>query len=187
MSSKLEICSSALLLLGHNQINSLDQPGAGPKLIKALYENTYKDFLSSNNWDFNKKTAILQLIEKNDVQEQTNFKYAFRLSNDFLRIQGIEGNADYKIYGKELHTDNNSVTITYFAMVPEDYIPSYAALALEYLLASRLCIPLTNDASKAKLFSDLAMNQLRGAKFVDSQNAPNDGFQSKPILDVRMR
>ena len=62
MSSKIDIISQALLLLGHDTINSLSDPGRVVRVAVSLYDDVKQDELTSSNWSFARfKVQLAQL------------------------------------------------------------------------------------------------------------------------------
>ena len=57
--------------------------------------------------------------------------------------------------------------------------------ALQNLMASKVAYPLTNDGKKTELYGNLYNISLQTAKYVDSQNDPNEGFIDNTLINVR--
>ena len=185
MTQQIKICSNALLLLGHNSISSFSQPGAGAKLSEALYPTTYADFLTVTSWNFNRKFANLnRLAEESDIPQ---YQYKYKLPHDYIRISTTIPMNDYMIVQDELHSNFPELQIEYFYLVDEAYLPPYAIKAMEFLMAAALAVPLTADTQKAQLYMSMATAQIQSAMQIDSQSAPQKGFMSTPVLDVRFR
>lgn len=183
MEKKIEICSNALLFLGHKPINSFDEPGAGPLLSKNLWEITYRNFLSINPWSFAKKFADLnRLPEEYPTPE---YKYQYQMPSDYIRIGTTNPVSDYQIFEDKILSNHNKLGLYYYYEVREELLPPYAVRALEYEMASVLATPLTVDSDKAQLYKSLAIQQLQTAMATDAQSQPAVGFASTPTTDVR--
>lgn len=183
MQKKIEICSNALLFLGHNPISSFDEPGAGPLLCKNLYESTYKDFLSSTNWNFAKRfTKLNRLAER---PEHPEYQYTYQLPNDFLRLDSTIPVQHFEIMEDKVYANSPTLEIEYAYMVREELLPAYAIKAMEILMASTLAVPLTRDSQMSQMYFNLYQRYLLKAGAIDSQNDPSTGFHSTPVLDVR--
>lgn len=183
MEKKIEICSVALQLLGHSPISSFEEPGAGALLSKNLYESTYRDFLSSTDWNFSKKYMHLNRIS--GETNHPNFKYMFQLPVDFLRLSKTVPVADYSIMEDKILTNEPDIFIEYSYRVKEEYLPAYAIKAMHYLMAATLSVPLTVDVKKAEYYTQQYQMQKITAMSIDAQNDPSEGWASTPILDVR--
>lgn len=183
MDKKVEICSNALLLLGHNPISSFEEPGAGALLAKNLYESTYRDFLSSTNWNFAKKYANLNRLA--GTPEHPEYQYMFQLPTDYLRLDSTIPAVDYEIIGDKIYTNQPEIHVEYVYRSKEEFLPPYAIKALQLLMASTLAVPLTVDVAKAEYYNQQFEIQKIRAMSIDSQNDPADGWSEMPVLDVR--
>ena len=92
---------------------------------------------------------------------------------------------DYKIIGKKLHTSWKDVTLKYIYRAAEEDMPIYFEQAFMYYLASQMCIPLTENATKDQLLYLQYEDHLKRAKSIDAQSQPQDGFQDFPVHDYR--
>lgn len=183
MTKKVEICSTALMLLGHKPISSLDEPGAGALLSKNLYDTTYLNFLASNNWNFAQKYISLNRLSAEP--SHPNYKYQYQMPSDYVRINTVIPHSDYKIFEDKILSNQTDLGIDYFYTVREELLPPYAVRAMEYLMASTLAIPLTVDTKKAELYTNLYQRQLIQSMNIDSQAEPSEGWADSPITDVR--
>lgn len=183
MTKKIEICSNALILLGHKPISSFEEPGSGALLAKNLYNTTYLNFLSSNNWAFAKKYIGLNRLA--DTPLHPDYQYQFQLPSDYVRIETTVPVSDYKIFEDKLYSNSADLGLNYFYNIREELLPPYAVAAMEYAMASKLAIPLTVDAKKSELYAQLYARQLSAAMSTDAQGIPSVGWASTPILDVR--
>jgi len=104
-----------------------------------------------------------------------------------IRINTTNPVADYDIFEDKIYTNQPDLGIDYFYFVREELLPPPAVRALEYYMASVLAIPLTLDASKSDLYTQLYDRQLQVAMATDAQGRPSVGFASTPITDVRFR
>ena len=181
--SAISICSNALLLLAHPSINSFDEIGAGPALSKNLYPNTYKTFLSMSNWNFATKTKQLSMLVGKPTN--SNFQYQYAMPTDVLRINSTNPIDDYIIEGNKLLSNTKDLFLEYQSEIPEVELPATAVDCLQNLMASKLAYPLTNDGKKTELYNSLFLQALQLAKYVDSQNDPNEGFMDNTLINVR--
>jgi len=181
--SSISVCSNALLLLAHPAISSFDEIGAGPALCKNLYPNTYRSFLSLSNWNWATKTATLTMLNETPISKE--FKYVYLLPVDTVRVTTCYPITNYSIEGTRIYTYSKIDNIEYQGYVEEENIPPVAIEALQYLLASKLAYPLTNDPKKTELYTNLAQKSLQQARFTDSQNDVNQGYIDYTLTNVR--
>lgn len=183
MEKKIEICSNALLLLGHRPISSFNEPGSGPLLSENLWEPSYRNFLSINPWSFAKKYQELGRLP--DEYPTPDYKYQYQIPSDFIRIDTTVPVSDYQIFEDKLFSNSPALGLEYYYMVREELLPPYAVRALEYYMASVLALPLTMDNKKAEMYIKLYNTQLQVAMSTDAQSQPPKGFTSLPTVDVR--
>ena len=185
MQKKIEICSNALLFLGHRPISSFEEPGSGALLAKNLWEPTYRNFLSINPWSFAKKYSGLNRLPESENYPTPNWKYQFQLPSDYIRVHTTVPVSNYELFEDKLYSNNADLGIEYFYMVREELLPPYAIRALEYNMASVLAIPLTVDAGKAELYAQLYDKQLQIAMSTDAQSQPAKSFVDLPTVNTR--
>jgi hypothetical protein len=181
LTSKVQIVSNALLLLGDRPISSLTEETTGATLGSNLFENTYLSLLQNHRWGFAKTTALLSRYSSTPM---SGYAYAFALPSDFLYI--IKGSdSNYAVYEDGIHANSETFTIDYIKRVDEDKLPAYFAKALEVNLAYQFAVPLTGDIAKGQYYESQFNNYIRKAKFSDSTQYPEVSVQSQPYVDVR--
>lgn len=180
--SDVSMSSNALLLIGHSQINSFEDAGAGAKVAAALYTNTYEDLLSQHRWRFAVGKAQLNQLTATPLNE---FRYAYQLPADLLQLIRTYPSSDYEIFQDKLYSNNNTVEIDYTFKPDESKLPTYFVTLMEYALAMKFAVPITEKESKADVFRKMFNDQLRRAKFIDSQGRPSDEVVDSPLVDAR--
>ena len=93
--TSISIASNALLLLGHNQIISFSDAGAGGTVASAFYETSYVALLTLHPWSFAKKKKTLSKLT---AQPINNFQYQYQLPTDCLRVLTVFPTTDYEIF-----------------------------------------------------------------------------------------
>ena len=182
MSSNVDIASNALQMLGAKAINSFDDSGAGAAAAKALYEPLLTALLTNTYWRFAIKKASLNLLSQTPLNE---WKYAFQIPTDNLKIEKAYHLRSYQIYQNFLYANQNSVEIDYVYRVPESLFPSYFELAFTYKLASEFALAVTDDANKNQLYEQKFRLALADAMAADAQQHPQFAIQDQPFTDVR--
>jgi len=184
MPSSIDIASNALLLVGDNPISSFDDPGAGAQAAANLYPETKKRLLSMHPWSFAlKQQRLNRLSETPDIL--TNFNNAFQLPTDLIRIWNMQLRGDYILIGNLLFSNQTELLATYVFDVDEVNMPPHVVKSLEYLLAADFSISVTEDATKAGLYEQKAINAIGQAMAIDSQGRPQRGIIDSPLIDVR--
>lgn len=180
MASKIEIASDACLLLGANQISSFSESTEG-RIASALYEDTYRGILSSFRWRFASKKAMLSRLTEAPLNQ---YDYQYQLPTDLINLIHGETLDNYEIYGDKLYSNLPTVSIDYIYRVEETLLPSYFILCFKFLLAAQFAIPLTDNSTKAELYSGLYTTQYRIAKNIDSSQRPSTAILDKPLLNL---
>ena len=177
------ICSNALYLLAAEPISSFDDDTTEAQITKALYPTTYATFLTESNWNFaTKQTTLSKLVEK---PSDSRYTYAYALPSDMLSINFVSPNTDYRVHGNKIFSNSSKLDINYIYLCDESALSPSAVTALEYLIASKIAFPLTNDSQKTQIYNGMYIDALMRARYVDSQNDPNDAFDDNPLISVR--
>lgn len=169
MATDISICSSALVLVGADEINSFADESREAKLCGILYDTTVKNLLQEHPWRFSLTQASLAQTEATPLY---GFQYAYQLPVDCLRVLSMERSWPYQVYEDKLYANIPLVAITYQFQPSEVRFPAYFVRLLELEMASLLSVALAEDESKATLFRNLADIQKRKARNTDSQQQP---------------
>lgn len=181
------LCSRALMRIGCEPIASFEDGTAESEIAGALYAPARDALLSAYGWSF--ATGQMELTRLDDAP-LADYKYAYALPNDFLRAMsagtGMRGRGlDYRIARNVLHTDAESVLLTYIFLPDESEFPPFFDSALILRMAAELCIPLTEGTSRAEALYRMAEDEFRKAKQIDAQQDSPTRLESFPLVDVR--
>jgi hypothetical protein len=182
MATDISMCSNALLLIGHSTISSFTDPGAGPEVASNLYETTYENMLTMHRWRFATGKASLSRLTATPLNE---WDYAFTLPANYLMMIRVYPDSDYELYENKLYSNQQEVDIDYVFKPDESRLPAYFVKLMEFHLASQFAIPVTDNTAKAEAYRVMYENQLRRAKFIDSQSRPSDAIVDSPFLEAR--
>lgn len=172
----LNICISALLLIGADEITSFDDSSREARICSQIYEVTKQNLLQSHNWTFSLAYTELSrtTLATTSSEYEHGWIYEYTLPPDYLRMIRKDNLAnDYKIVGDKLYSNDNEVHVLYQYDVSESEFPSYFTRALEMEMAKLLASALLQDDTAIDIFSKLALRELIRAKGVDSQNSPS--------------
>ena len=183
------ICSASLVRLGAHPIRSFSEDTAESSVCSTLYPITRDAVLIAHPWSFSLDQAELQAT---GVTSIVGFQFAFALPQDLVRTitagsRGRDRGLVYRIRGNELHTESREVLLTYQRRPSETEFPAYFIPALVGRLAADLCLPLTENSSRAELLAKLAIAELQLAKLVDSQQASPRGIEDFPLIEARFQ
>ena len=186
MASAIDIASNALLLIGDSPISSFTEAGAGAQAAANLYPQTKEMVLSYHPWTFAMKEQQLSRLSQ-APDTRTNYKYAYRVPTDLIRLWALFPYSNYVIIGTNIYSNEESLLARYVYDVPETNIPAHCVKAMEYQLASEFSISVTEDENKAGLYQNKANSQLAKASNIDSQGQPQEAIKSSPFVEARFQ
>lgn len=175
MPTDVEICASALLLVGADEINSFEDETREARICDNLYDTTRQKLLQSHNWSFSLAMTELSrtTLATTSSEYEFGYLYEYSLPTDYLRLIKKDGVAnDYRIAGDKLYSNDSEVHILYQYDVSETEFPAYFTRALEFEMAKILAAALMQDETQVELWTALAKDELIRAKNIDSQNQP---------------
>ncbi|MCL2672916.1 MAG: hypothetical protein FWF01_00830 [Alphaproteobacteria bacterium] len=187
MLSEITICSRALVKLGAQPITSFRESSAEASVSCTLYPQVRDGLLSSYPWSFATFQTVLPRLASVPISE---FKHSYLLPPDFLRVvsagsgQRASG-LDYRIVEDRMHTNSQRVVLTYIGRPQENIMPAFFVQALVASLAAELCLPITDNSSKAEFLMKVADEEVRKARFADSSQATPQRIDSFPLIEVR--
>jgi hypothetical protein len=163
-------CNAAFLLIGADEINSLDEDTQEAKLANAVYDDTVEMLYQMYPWRFSLKYADLGGAV---VATPELYKYQYQLPTDMLRLISLVGDYPYQVFSDRLHTDATVAKIIYQARISPEKMPAYFVRTLQYSLAKIFCMSLQEDSDKATMFDNMADKEMKRARSIDSQQQPN--------------
>lgn len=183
----IALCSRALMRIGCAPITSFDDGTAESEIAAALYAPARDALLSAYGWSF--ATGQVTLTQLDDAP-LADYQYSFALPNDFLRAlsAGTGGKGRglrYRISRDVLHTDTESVLLTYIFLPDESEFPPFFDAALIVRLAAEFCIPLTESTTRTEALMRLAEDEFRKAKQIDAQQDSPARIENFPLIDAR--
>ena len=192
MASVVNICNSALNLIGASTISALTEDTKNARLCNQRYEPVRNRVFRSHNWNCLIKRVQLAANSTDPVME---YDKSYALPSDCLRVlkihngttDSIASNLDYKIEGKNIVTDETTVYIVYIALDtdPNNY-DVYLREAISHQLAADLAYAITNNATLANNYMTRADERLREARFIDATENALGTIESNEFVDARL-
>ena len=182
MTSKVSICSNALILLGDAPISSFDEPGAGAQAASNLYDSSYKNLLSMHRWRFATKKKLLSRLS---TAPQNQYQYQYQIPTDCIAPITNYPITDYEIYEDKIYSNNNKFELDYIYKVDESKLPDFFIKTMEFYMAMQFAIPVTGNSTRLGEMQQLFTQQLRHAKNIDSTIRPNAGVFDSPFVSIR--
>jgi hypothetical protein len=107
LTSAVQICSNALLLLGDNPIDSFDVDNNRTRLVANLYESKRDKVLRSHPWNCATKRVTLSPSAEAPAFD---WAYQFPLPSDWLRTLSVGLEGDSMITGSKVAPPMDSNT-----------------------------------------------------------------------------
>ena len=192
MASTVDICNSALNLLGASTISALTDDSKNARLCNQRYEPIRNRVFRSHAWNcLHKRVQLAQ----NSTAPVVEYSYAYALPSDCLRIlkvhngttDSIASSIDYKLEGRNIVTDEGTIYAIYIALItdPNEY-DVYLQESISHQLAADICYAVTNNATLAKNYMERADERLREARFIDATENALGTIESAEFTDARL-
>tara|TARA_B100000787_G_scaffold25779_1_gene17189 strand:+ start:141 stop:719 length:579 start_codon:yes stop_codon:yes gene_type:complete len=192
MASVVNICNSALNLLGASTISALTDDSKNARLCNQRYESVRDRIFRGHAWNCLHKR--LQLA-RNSTAPVIEYTHAYALPSDCLRVlkihngttDSIVSDLDYKLEGRNIVTDEGTVYLIYIAKDtdPNNY-DTYLQESISHQLAADLCYAITNNATLANNYMARADERLREARFIDATENSLDTIESSEFTNARL-
>ena len=182
MATDIDICSNAFIRLGAPPISSFTEGGAQGIAANNLYEPTLRALLTEHRWRF---AAAKRTLARLTASPLNDWEYAFQLPSDLLVLYRVHPDVDYQVFEDKIYANVDAMDVDYLTRPAESIFPAYFQLALEFRLASEFALLVTSNRSIAETMELKATEQLRKARFADSQQSPAVAVQSFDYLTVR--
>jgi len=192
MASVVNICNSALNLLGASTIASLTDDTKNARLCNQRYEPVRNRVFRSHAWNCLHKR--LQLAQ-NSTAPVVEYDHAYALPSDCLRVlkihngstDSIASDLNYKLEGRNIVTDIDTVFVIYIALDtdPNNY-DTYLRESISHQLAADLCYAITNNATLANQYMTRADERLREARFIDATENSLGTIESSEFTNAKL-
>ena len=192
MASVVDMCNSALNLLGASTISALTDDSKNARLCNQRYEPVRNRVFRSHAW--NCLTKRVQLAQ-DTTAPVVEYSYAYTLPSDCLRVlkihtgvtDSIASDIDYKVEGRKVKTNEGTVYLVYVALVtdPNEY-DVYLQEAISHQLAADIAYAITNNATLANNYQAVADERLREARFIDATENSLGTVESNEFTDARL-
>tara|TARA_Y100000389_G_scaffold187739_1_gene209504 strand:- start:222 stop:800 length:579 start_codon:yes stop_codon:yes gene_type:complete len=192
MASIVDMCNSALNLLGASTISALTDDSKNARLCNQRFDSVRNRVFRSHAWNcLHKRVQLAQ----NSTAPVVEYTYAYALPSDCLRVLKIHNGTtdsiasaiDYKLEGRNVVTDEGTVYLIYVALDtdPNNY-DSYLQESISHQLAADLCYAITNNATLANNYMTRADERLREARFIDATENSLGTIESNEFTDARL-
>ena len=192
MASVVDICNSALNLLGASTISALTDDSKNARLCNQRYEPVRNRIFRSHAW--NCLTKRVQLAQ-DSTAPVVEYSYAYTLPSDCLRVlkihtgatDSIASDIEYQVEGRKIKTNEGTVYLVYIALVSDpNEFDVYLQEALAAGLAADIAYAVTNNATLAKNYQEVADERLLEARFIDATENSLGTIESNEFTDARL-
>ena len=189
--TKVDICSTALVMIGANTITSFSDDSTEANVCNTVYEDILKSSLTRHRWRFATEQKQLSLLTATPTGR---YAYAYQLPTDPELLQLITLTVNdlvipYERYGDKVYLDNygstSSVICDYIFRQDEGEFPPHFILALQYQLASLFAGSIARDSGMIKQFAEMAARQYLVAKNIDSAEKTNKALDHSRFINLR--
>lgn len=189
MTSAVEICSNALLLLGDHPIANFSENNDRTRLVSNLYAQKREKVLRLNDWKSATKRVILS---PDSTAPAFEWGYRFALPDDWLRTlsvgQSTGDQDDYEQEGRYILMDRDTCYLRYiFRNENESTWDALLVESMTQVMIAALTYPITKSTTKQATEEEIVREVLKEARAVDAQDNPPDTLGNFPLLANRMR
>ena len=192
MASVVNMCNSALNLLGASTIAALTDDTKNARLCNQRYEPVRNRVFRSHAWNcLHKRVQLAQ----NSTAPVVEYDHAYALPSDCLRVlkihngstDSIKAALDYKLEGRNIVTDIDTVFLIYIALDtdPNNY-DTYLRESISHQLAADLAYAITNNATLATNYMTRADERLREARFIDATENSLGTIESSEFTNAKL-
>lgn len=186
MASKVDICSNALLLLGAQPINSLDEEDDRARLASNLYDGVKLAVIRAHPWNCCVTRAELSPLASTPPAD---YIYQFTLPPDCAKILQVGeylAEVDYRVERGKILSNESVIHLKYISTdVSEGALDSLLTEAIKYAMAAQMAYPITQTASMAEFMESKYQMVLREAKTVDGQDDPPETLGDNALYASR--
>ena len=186
--TKFDICSRALTMVGANTISSFDDGTTESDVADQLYEDTLRSLLTQTRWRFSTQQA--QLSRLSDTPHG-RWDAGYQIPADCILIHAVTVNDNlvkYERYGDKIYCNLDStatVIMDYTFRQEEDQFPPFFTTALQYKLASLFGAAIARDPNLVQSYNVLYNTQVRLARSIGSQERTNKRLGVDRFLSFR--
>jgi len=194
MASKVEICNSALNMLGASNITDITEDSKNARLLNQRYDPIRDAVFRTHTWN-----CLIKRVQLAQDSDTPTHEYAkqYTLPADCLRVLKIGGHHDgsssdlddgqvFKIEGRKLLTDEATVYLIYIAKITD--VNEYDTLLQETIatrLAAELAYAVTSNATLAATLAEQYERKIKEARFVDATEGTAEVIDSSTFINSR--
>ncbi|GAB2493939.1 hypothetical protein [Arenimonas alkanexedens] len=187
MTSAVQICSNALVMLGDKTVASFNEDPDRVTVVSNLWPLVRLSVLRAHPWNSACKRVVLSPDAAGPAFGP--WTYQFTVPGDFVRVNsvGIDGCEDpYMLEGRKLLMDTSICHLRYvFDQEDPSQWDSLLVDVMTYAMAARAAYAITGSTSLAEAMAGQFQNMLKTAKAVDGQENPPETLGNFRFQQVR--
>jgi hypothetical protein len=190
MASDVDICNSALNMIGASNIISLTEDSKAGRVCNQRYEFVRDSVFRAHPWNCLIRRAALSALSDAPSYEYTK-QYQLPTDPFCLRVLDVEGEVSsgvtYVIEGRKLLTDEGTINLRYLARVTD--ANEYDALLTETIsarMAHEIAYTMTNSNGFTESLWNLYLMKLSEARFADATEGTPEELVSDNFTTIRL-
>jgi hypothetical protein len=195
-STKYEVCSAALVMIGANPVSAFSASGNAEEVAcYHLYQSTLDALLSMNQWRFATKTTQMSRV---GTAPDTLWSAAYTEPTDMIALQSVVidtygGDVPFDRFDGQILCDAGSEQEVYAVHTYEPAVsnwPGYFVKVMEFNLADQFAISLAAKLDMAKALEGKYDRALRYAKNTDAKQQTTRKLKTigrNSIIEARRR
>lgn len=189
--NKIDVCNSALSLIGAPTITSFDDGSREAEVCTQLYDHTYETLLAEADWNF--AQSDVELARSTTTPTDPNYQYQYLLPSDRMSVVEFYDNAgcevrDYHIQGDYVLASDTKLFVKYNTKPAENELPSWFERYLVVRLAHDFEHPVMGVGSvQDRLLVQLKDARLQAYKQDKRQDIGRDAYAPSQFILARYR
>lgn len=185
MSTDVQICNNALLVLGANTISSLSETSTEAVACNAVWDRCREFLLRAHPWNFAiKRAECARLV----ATPAFRYQYQYQLPTDCLRVLTVYQDPEYKKEGSVILTNRETCFVKYIkdSTSVSEWDSSFTELMV-LKLRMELAYKFTQSSREVEIAAQLFRNALEDARAIDASEDIEDtyGQYDNELLSVR--
>jgi hypothetical protein len=186
MATSVSICSNALLMLGAQTINDLNEDNDRARLASNLYPQIRDDIIRSHPWNCCVKRVILS---PDVTPPEFDYSYQFTLPSDWARTLSVGDygyEEDYKTENGKILANTNVLKLRYiYNNTNEGSWDDLLVGVMSLAMAAVMAYAISQSASLAQVHAAKLDDAMRKARAIDGQDDPPQTFGDFRLLNSR--
>lgn len=170
LTSKVDIVSGGLALLGQSPISSNEDTGRANQACQRVWDIIRRSRLAAHPWRFAiTEQALTPISDETDPESANDYDDFYSRPADALLIWGLQSMERYSVYNSQIGTNASDPYLIYVRDIDAPSLFTPFAEAMMYEMAFAAAITATDSVNKANFFRGLADKQWKMARLKDSQ------------------